>query len=532
MSGPGVDGATPMVTTAARTRPSRAGRSTWVAGFLLCFGMLAAWSLATPSFAAPDEPAHAFRAASLVRGELLGQNISTPVNPSVRVQVPKVLNSFDFGCFAFRASVPASCMRATSAGAGLTSVSTYTGRYPPLYYLAVGLPSLLPLGVHMLLWMRLAGDLVIAVFLTASFVLLGRRRRSGWAVVGGAVAMTPLVLFMGSVVNPSGLEIASAMALWCALLSWAAAPGRPPDRSTVIWAAVAAIVLESTRGLSPAFMLLTIAACAVVAGWSGIGAAARRHDVRVAGVVVAAFGVLAVTWVVAAGSLRLLRTAPVPARVTTATLIRNVLRRSAEFPGFVGKFGWLDTASPLWVVDVWRVAAIVLVAGVVLGRAWRSAAVVALVLVATIAIPAVGDVLEARTIGLVSQPRYILPVAVGTALVAGTAIRWHGRWSAMAARLILAGLALAQIGAFVHTLQRYRTGIGADVTPGRPEWSPPLGSMATTALFVVAVGGFLAWLCCLGRSAGLPGSIGGRCDGRFRSAGEPGAPSGREHCQR
>ena len=480
--------------------PPPTSRQVWIAGFLLLFGMLAAWSVATPTFAAPDEPAHAYRAASLAHGELLGLDVSKPGNPSLQVRVPTVLTSYGPTCFAFRSWVPASCMTFKARPPGTVPVTTYTGRYPPLYYLAVGLPSLLPLGGSMVIWMRLAGDVVNALFLTVAFVLLTGRRRSWWAMAGGAVAMTPLALFMGSVLNPSGLEIASAMALWCALLNWATVPAGVPARSTVVWAAVSAVVFESTRGLSTAFMLFTVAACALVAGWPRIRSVAGRHDVRVAGAVVAVFGVAALSWVLVAGSLRLLRTAPVPPGRSTGSIIRLVVHRSAQFPGFVGKFGWQDTASPLWVVQVWQVAALALVVGVVLSRAWRVLAVLGLVLAATIVIPAAGDLLEARTIGIVSQPRYILPLAIGSALVAGSGIRWRGGWSRTTAQLLVAAVAVAQVGAFVHTLQRYRTGIGPKVDPALPVWSPPLGSVAVTGLFILAVVGFLGWLWRRGRA--------------------------------
>ena len=396
-------------------------------------------------------------------------------------------------CFAFKSWVPASCLHITPRPPGTAEVSTYTGRYPPLYYIAVGLPSLLPLGSSTLIWMRLAGDLVIALFLTVGFVLLTRRARSWWALVGGSVAMTPLVLFIGAVVNPSGLEIASAFALWCALLDWARAAG-VPDKPVVLWAAVSAVVLESTRGLSPAFLLVIVVICALLAGWPRMRMAAGRRNVRVAGAVVAGFGVVAVAWVAVAGSLRLLGKSNIRPGTSNWTIFGRVFHRAFEFPGFVGNFGWLDTLPPPWVVRVWEVAAVALVVGVVVSRAWRALAVLFLVLIATIFIPAVGDLLQARTIGIVSQPRYILPIALGSALVAGSTIRWRGPWSRATALVLLVGLASAQVGAFVQTLQRYRTGIGPKVVPGLPVWSPPLGSVEVTALFVLATIGFLVWL--------------------------------------
>jgi hypothetical protein len=47
-------------------------RHQWWSAFVVFFVLAAAWSVATPLFASPDEPSHVVRAASLVRGQILG----------------------------------------------------------------------------------------------------------------------------------------------------------------------------------------------------------------------------------------------------------------------------------------------------------------------------------------------------------------------------------------------------------------------------------------------------------------------------
>lgn len=464
-----------------------AGLRRWSGGFLLIFVLLAAWSLATPEYAAPDESVHAIRAASLVRGEILGQDVSVPGDPSTRVTVPKTLTVYSPACFAFKIEVAASCMPRWSKQPGTARVNTYTGRYPPLYYLAVGLPTLVNTGGSMLLWMRLAGDLVNAAFLAGGFWLLGRGRRSWWAVAGAAAAVTPMVLFIGAVINPSGLEICSAFALWGALFAFSRAARGAVDRSVLAWAAVSAVVFESTRGLSPVFLLITLAAFAVAVGRPTIRTMIARQGARVAGIVVAAFGVLAAAWVALAGSLRLIRTNPVPPEMGTGSILRAALVKNSKFEEFVGNFGWLDTPAPSWVVLVWALAASVLLVGVVLARAWRTLLVMAALALAVLLIPTAGDVVQARTIGMVSQARYILPLAIGVPILAGVAIRWQGRWSRVAAFAFMAALGLAQFGSFWRTLHRYRTGLGPGLPPGSVPWSPPLGTVAVTVFFVVAL---------------------------------------------
>ena len=473
--------------------------ASWTAGFLLIFGLLAAWSLATPKYAAPDEPAHAYRAASLVRGELLGRDVSRDGDPSVRVSVPRTLTAYNQNCFAFRQRVTAACMPAWTDHPGTVQTNTYTGRYPPLYYLAVGLPSLLTTGGSVLLWMRLAGDLVNALFLTAGFRMLARTARPWWAIFGGAVAVTPMVLFIASVVNPSGLELCSAFALWGSMLMWVRAGEGAPVRAAVVWSTVSAVVFESTRGLSPVFLVATVAAIAVVAGRRRIRQLVRLRETWVAGAVAGGFGVLALAWVLLAGALRLARVGAVPADVTTSAIIHAALFKNRQFPPFVGSFGWLDTPVPWWVDDVWKVAVVCLVVGVIAVRAWRPLLVMGLLVIGTVVIPTIGDVLQARSIGMVSQARYILPLAIGAAIVAGVSITWRGRWARLAAAVGLVCLGIGQLGGFLLALRRYRFGLGSAV-PTPAEWAPPLGATTLIVVFVAALLGLQVWFWTLTRS--------------------------------
>ncbi len=68
----------------------------WWTSFLLLSGAVIVWSLATPIFAAPDEPSHAVRAAAVGRGQLTGDSFTRhdgPVNPLGSGMIPKVWQS-------------------------------------------------------------------------------------------------------------------------------------------------------------------------------------------------------------------------------------------------------------------------------------------------------------------------------------------------------------------------------------------------------------------------------------------------------
>lgn len=483
--------------------PTFGSARTWLVGFSIFFALLAAWSLSTPKFAAPDEPAHAARAGSLVRGQLLGRPLSSnPADPRVAVGLPLSLVPTNIGCFIFQSSQPASCARVTSPLPDLRTVSTYTGRYPPLYYLAVGLPSLWASSGRVLWWMRLGGDAVNAVLLTAAFIIAGRSMRSVWSLVGVAAATTPMVLFLGSVVNPSGLEICSAITLWSALLALTRSPGGDRSRTVVMWATVSAVVLDSTRGLSPVLMALSVLAAFAAASPARLRRLLGRRQVRVGGVVVAGLGAVAVGWVLWAGTLRLMQVSIVPASMSTAHLVRVVLGQNIQFDEFVGRFGWLDTRSPVWVVYLWAAALCGLVVALVHRRAWRVLTVVGVLAAASILIPTVEGVVQARTIGLFSQARYIMPLAVGLPILAGTALRFGRPISGRNGQLLLAALAAAQLAAFWAALNRYRFGSPPQLPLRYGPWNPPLPAQVLLTVMVIALLALQLWCATLVREPG------------------------------
>ena len=53
-------------------------RRVWLTAFLAFFALSAAWALATPLTAAPDEPFHMVKAAATVRGQLHGSPGARP----------------------------------------------------------------------------------------------------------------------------------------------------------------------------------------------------------------------------------------------------------------------------------------------------------------------------------------------------------------------------------------------------------------------------------------------------------------------
>ena len=128
---------------------------------------------------------------------------------------------------------------------------TPAGRYPPLYYALVGMPSLVAPPELAVYLMRLLGGMLSAGFLAGALSAAASARRPALLVVGVAVAVSPMVLFLASTVNPNSLEIAAAACLWVCGLVLAGRPRSAAVPGMVRGAGVSACVLVLTRTLSP-----------------------------------------------------------------------------------------------------------------------------------------------------------------------------------------------------------------------------------------------------------------------------------------
>src|SRR5271170_1770070 len=73
----------------------------FVVVLVLAFVNMAVWSLATPFFASPDEPAQVARAVALVHGQLIGMTVRNDGNPTTAITIPRIYaaGSAYAGCF-------------------------------------------------------------------------------------------------------------------------------------------------------------------------------------------------------------------------------------------------------------------------------------------------------------------------------------------------------------------------------------------------------------------------------------------------
>jgi hypothetical protein len=510
------------------------------AGILFC--LCAAWSVATPIGAAPDEPSQLARAASVARGEIVGSAPTTKLvahlpapdqlalalcytrssasrcNQAVTiVTVPESFaNITSGGCF-LKPVVPGGCGSGLRGSGRDATVSTYVGRYPPLYYAIVGLPSLAWHTDVAAYLMRLVSGLLSALFLGLALALAAVWSRSRLLVLAVAVTATPMVFIWGSVVNPSGLEVATAVCVWTGgLILVLDRPSHPPP-SLIAATAGAAVVMVLTRGLSPLWLAVIAVSLAALAPRS-LPVLIRQHNVRLAAGAVALAGVAAVAYIIGAHALSVYPVGQaVPAGTSEWGVIDVALGRTGLLLNeLIGAFGLVETSPPLLVKVLWIVPALAVVVLGLVARVRRHALVVAALIVASLLLPTALMVSQAHNDGVVWQARDGFALYAGILLVAGAVagrneqmiavdsgsalrVRWSTRQLALPGVLAVTA---AQLVDFVWALRRYTVGLGSVINPFarvRGGWSPAVPTVALVVFATVTCIAYGVWIFSLAR---------------------------------
>lgn len=456
--------------------------------FVPAFLAIASWSLAMPRYSGPDEPSHVMHAAAVVRGQWVGTPISQlPGFTLVRIPTPFGSGIAQEKCFQSPPTTPASCQPPWPTTSTVMPAATYTGRYPPLYYAIVGLPTLVASSEPAFYAMRLLSALISALFIGLAGAVAAVWSRNRMLALAILLAATPMALYSAAVVNPSGLEICAALCLWVAGVVLVRERLDDPPAGLVVIVAVSAAALALSRPISPLWLgIIGVALLAAATDARRAIALVRASRlVQVALGSLASVTVLAVAWIVAVHAFDVQRgLVSLPAHASAFDVLNASVRREGVWlKEMVGIFGSHETLAPLATYVIWwTLVATLCIAAVVLGR--RRDVVVLLALVATCGIvPIAIQFLHARDLGIVWQGRYTLPAAVGipvlgSVIVGGATmpprLRHHAEVVAVLAVIVASFLA------FAEALRRYAVGVDGPIVFVHPKWQP--------------VGGVVVWL--------------------------------------
>ncbi len=486
----------------------RARRLRWWGSFVLIGLLVSIWSIATPLFAGPDEGVQITKAAAVARFQFLGTPIPWPQpgpSPFIEVHVPAIFATRAPPCFdAGHPNRTAACQPPIAQSSSrLVIASTYVGRYPPLYYLITGLPSLVftnTLGIRL---MRLVSAILAALFLASAFESAFTCRRRPHLVLGVALSATPVALYLASTVNPNGLEIASAISLWSAGVCLALDNAPRVDRRLLVRASIAGMVLVQCRGLSLLWAALICLSLVVFAPRSTLAVILRDRVAQIGIALAGLSSVASLWWLMHFDSLAL---TPIGRKLHGHFLVRlgTTLSRTPRFLHemvgdleVIGNLGTIGAQTPLLTFVAWSVPGIVLLGFAIAAGSKRAKVVLSALIVASIIIPAALEAYVAPRLGLIWYGRYTLPLAAGIAVLAVGAIpvetlpRRYWRFIALG---LPALLAIGEADLFLGALRRYTVGYAGSFLPFGGPWNPPLGAPIVLASFLLVLIGFVAWL--------------------------------------
>jgi len=383
------------------------GRPSALIGWLLVaiagLGML----VSTPPSAGPDEPDHEVTAWYLSGHGLRPGSIEWFSVPASLLVDP---------CFKHEPDVTASCMPSRSTAQVMVSTSRVLP-YPPPYYWVVGVGQRLAASLVGIEYADVGGQLASFVLNFGALLLLSlyMRRRNQWWGTFLLLVSTPMAVFMGVVVNPSGWEITCGLVM-AAVLSEAVWSRKSlgsdawPKTTTLILV-IASVALSLARPLGFVWASgLTVSAIALAPSID------RRLLIRVA-CAVAPGVVLGILWALAnptwAPSLNGAVYGP-PSVLGypfwfAISLVLFLVRAEQMF----GVLGWLDTSPPVLLI-----LTNIMAWGVLLIRlpSIRKAATMCGIF-GIVILPSAIEASSAATWPAWWQGRYTLPFALGFVLL-------------------------------------------------------------------------------------------------------------------
>ena len=469
-------------------------RVRWLVASL--FVLVVSWSLSMPLFSGPDEPANFVRSAAVVRGEFVGADAGVSLEKSYWTTTVNIDPQFGVAnlvpwCFAPFSEKPACNLAIEDAAFVDNPPYTNMGRYPIFPFLVSGAGTIFGANDISVLASRLTLGAMAVALLGFAFSSVAHRKGSVPALL---MAITPGVIFLSAVMNPSALEIASAITLWTILPH--VFESSPLTRIELSGLALAGVVLIGTRPLGPVlYLVLMLFSCAVTGGWARLGDVWRR--LRSVWVLHLAVIALAVVWYAVVFSKN--TGSPVTEGSASLGLRQQIIEAVQHIPVVleqgIGNFGWLDTPMPRMALMLYSLMLFsLLVFSVVRSTPLVSSMIVSLSLVSALLVIAqdINYYNLLRNFG--SQGRHVMPLLVGIPILAMRKVKLPRRIDAV----VVVSWAFIMGWSGVAALRRYAVGI----RPGnqlemytQAVWQPDIGIwLATFALaFGAITSAWCAW---------------------------------------
>jgi hypothetical protein len=463
--------------------------------------LLIAWTMSHPPGAAPDEYGHYLRAVAAGRGDVVPKKRPGPPTEQERSEpallwqrrqsrmifVQGKFSPENFDCIR-TAPIPSwRCTDPPPHPEQRLELRSVQGTYPPYPYVVPGVFTRLGEdAISALLWGRAASTLTAWALLALAAWMVWAPDRPSVSLLGLIVAVTPMVIFVGSSLSGSGVETAAGVAFFACLMRLTRS-GAAVSQPAWIAAGLSGAVLVVSRDLGIVWLGLGLLIVVALSGFKSLRASFDRGSgaARVAAAALAAAVVAAAVWQAAIQvhpSVDLSRVATnFPAALGNT---KEILRQE------VGVFGWLDTVMPSEAYLIWGTMVFVLLTLALLSGTWRQRAVLAASTVGAVILP-VGVELIQREVGFGAQGRHVLPMTVAVPLIAGEVLTRNIqrlRWLRRLLPMFWFGAAAATVHLVAWYINGKRHMVGLEGPD--PFWEkitsvPPLGWF-TWGLFAVA----------------------------------------------
>ncbi len=371
------------------------------------------------------------------------------------------------------------------------------GNYQPLPYILPGLATRIasdPLSGNYL--GRLASALPTIALLGLGIAVAFRTGTGGMSILGPLIALTPMVLFLGSTLTPSALEISAGFAFASAMVRIGL--DRQAPRMAYVIGGVSGVLLALSRSTGPVWVLLLALIPLSLRGaqdaWDAIRRASPVSWVALGSIAVAATANR--IWEAAFGPDFHISLSPVGHSLSEG-LGWTALTVSEQ----IGVFGYLELSMPRVAYLTWyAMLATLSVVALMVGQR-RQRLVYLSIAAASIAIPTLLQAAIIRHTGFYVSGRHVLPFTVALPLLAAGIVASN--------RSRLAGLAtsvplwFATAAGLVHLLgwlaNARRHAVGANGPLfffGHSQWAPPLGWAPWLAVVTAGVSAIIAagWL--------------------------------------
>ncbi|GAA1798154.1 DUF2142 domain-containing protein [Planosporangium flavigriseum] len=517
-----------MSDTVSAATERRGALRLWALAFAGFFLLIAAWSVATPYDGAPDEQEHVIRAAGVAAGQFAPKPEVAKKGSGAFQTVPRGLVRDQ--CWQFNVQANAGCAPSPGGDSTPVRVGTAAGRYHPAYYAAVGWPLVLRPGMSGVLGARLISGAFCAALLAGAFVVIMRRSRRRLMMAALLAVTTPMTVHLASSVNPSGLELAAAIAFFAAFIPLMLGERTGSWRGLIFLAGISGLLLSMLRQTGPLLLATAFVAFAFPLRRGNLPALIRQRAAVWWAAGIAVSTAVAAAWIVVMKASDLgnykfpMQLSPFQASWLVAERWGNFLEQ------MVGVASYLDARLPTPFYTTWQAAVFgLLFLGVVFGRLldrWR----LLVLLVGGALVPTAMQVRYFNETGYVMQGRYMMPILAGAVLFAAYVAEDRGLDLARcrAATRLFVVLFSLHLVFLSYTMVRWQHGL-RDFTPFRRfnplagEWHPVLGSLLPLVMAAagIAVIGWLGWRA----QRGLPGGPAAEADQASETGARPIAPA-------